>query len=105
MDMSASLNNSMLEKSVPSASISSRQNINSERARGVSDDFESFFLFQMLELMETDLSNDPNMGGGVGEEMFNHMKNERIADEMTQRGGVGLSDTIYGALMKLQEVE
>lgn len=105
MDMSAQVNSTLLQPNAPTAAASGRSGLNAEKAKGVADDFESFFLFQMLEMMEADLSNDPNIGGGVGEEMFNHIKNEKIAEEMTKRGGVGLSDTIYGELMKLQEVK
>ena len=78
---------------------------NQAQAREVSDDFESFFLFQMLELMEPDMSGNEVFGGGHGEEMFASMRNEHLADNLTKSGGIGLSDTIYNHLLTLQEVK
>lgn len=74
-----------------------------EKARTSADDFESFFLYQMIEL--TDPGVNEEFGGGHAEAAFKKIQNEYIADEMTQAGGVGLSDTIYNQLMKLQEIK
>lgn len=74
-----------------------------EVARTAADDFESFFLYQMLEL--TDPGVNEEFGGGHAEAAFKRIRHEHVADEITQSGGVGLSDTIYGQLLKLQEVK
>ncbi|MAI07340.1 MAG: hypothetical protein CMF61_00130 [Magnetococcales bacterium] len=74
-----------------------------EKARIAADDFESFFLYQMLEL--TDPGVNEAFGGGQAEAAFKRIQNEYVADEMTKAGGVGLSDTIYNQLMKLQEIK
>lgn len=78
---------------------------NQAEAKKVSDDFESFFVFQMLELMEPDMSDNDVFGGGLGEEMFASVRNEHVADAITANGGIGLSDTIYNHLLSLQEVK
>ena len=73
-----------------------------EKAEKASHDFESFFLYQMLEL--TDPGTAENFNGGHAEEMFRHIQNEYVAEEMTKAGGVGLADTIYEQLIQLQEM-
>lgn len=78
---------------------------NQAQAKKVSNDFESFFLFQMLELMEPDMSDNDVFGGGMGEEMFASVRNEHMADSLVESGGIGLSDTIYNHLLTLQEVK
>lgn len=104
--MDINLTNQMIAQQAYSApKAANAQSVKQEEARQVSDDFESFFLFQMLELMDPEVADDPNFGGGTGEAMFNHIKNEHIAEAITDRGGIGLSDTIYDHLLKLQEVD
>lgn len=74
-----------------------------EKAKVSADDFESFFLYQMLELTMPEVNEE--FGGGHAEAAFKRIQNEHIAAEMTKAGGVGLSDTIYNQLMQLQETE
>lgn len=74
-----------------------------EKARSSAAEFESFFLYQMLELTDPGVNED--FGGGHAEAAFKRIQNEYIAEEMTEAGGVGLADTIYEQLMKLQEVK
>ncbi|MFT7145121.1 MAG: flagellar protein FlgJ [Alphaproteobacteria bacterium] len=72
-----------------------------EKAEKAAHDFESFFLYQMLEL--TDPGTAEGFDGGKGEEMFRQIRNEHVADAMTKAGGIGIADTIYDQLLKIQE--
>ncbi|MEC8067194.1 MAG: rod-binding protein [Pseudomonadota bacterium] len=73
------------------------------KARTAANEFESFFLYQMLELTDPGVNED--FGGGHAEAAFKRIQHEHIAEEMTKAGGIGLSDTIYDQLIKLQEVK
>jgi Rod binding domain-containing protein len=76
-----------------------------EKLRETAEDFESFFLFQVLELMQPKgLGEDNILSGGFGEEMFRHNMNEEVAKIITKQGGIGIADQIYNELLKHQEV-
>ena len=68
-----------------------------ERAK----EFESFFIYQSMELMKPAI--DSEFSGGYAEDMFRHTLNEQMADNVTQSGGFGIADTIYKELLKNQE--
>lgn len=65
------------------------------------DEFESFFVYQMMELMKT--TTETEFDGGHGEEIFRHTLNEHMADSVVQAGGFGLSKVVYDQLLKQQE--
>lgn len=64
-------------------------------------EFESFYLYQVLELMTPE--NNSEFNGGVGEDMFRHQMNEELAKNMVQHGGFGLSNAVYAELLRQQQ--
>ncbi|MDD9912617.1 MAG: rod-binding protein [Alphaproteobacteria bacterium] len=75
------------------------------KMRQAADDFESFYLYQVMELMVPEVDKDAMFSGGFGEEMFQHELNKEIANAITDRGGIGISDHIFNQLVKLQEMQ
>lgn len=76
------------------------------KLKEISQDFESFFIYQTMELMNAGLPGaETDFGGGYGEEMFTHILNEHMAENITEAGGFGIADTIYAQLVKYQEAE
>ena len=73
------------------------------KARKVAEEFESFFLYQVLDQMDKTVERDDLMGGGMGEDMYRQMFNEKAAEAITKQGGIGIADHIYDELIKLQE--
>ncbi|RYG60959.1 MAG: hypothetical protein EON60_05280 [Alphaproteobacteria bacterium] len=71
------------------------------KLRVKSKEFESFFVYQMMELMKTETDND--FDGGFAEETFRHTLNEHMAKSVVDAGGFGIADTVYGELVKHQE--
>ena len=67
-------------------------------------DFEAMAIGQMLEPMfdTADMSGDL-FGGGAGESNFRPMLVSEMAKEMEKHGGIGLGDTIYEQMLRLQE--
>ncbi len=64
-------------------------------------EFESFYIYQVMELMTPKM--DSEFDGGVGEEMFRHTLNEKMADGITRQGGFGIANIVYDALLTQQE--
>ena len=74
------------------------------KAKEVAKDFEAFFLYQALELMEPEVDDNSIFSGGSAEKMFRPIMNEYKAEIITENGGIGIADNIYQQLLKYQEV-
>lgn len=75
------------------------------KMKAKSQEFESFYIYQFLELMQPkqDEAAKKVMNGGPGEEMFRHNLNEQLAKNIAQGGGFGLSNMVYKELLQRQE--
>ena len=69
-----------------------------QQIRSTADEFEAVFLAEMLS--HTSLSEtSESFGGGAGEDAFGSLLTREWANHMTARGGIGLSETIFQALV------
>ena len=60
---------------------------------------EASFLSEMLKL--SGLAKPVGeFGGGAGEEAFSSMLSDRYAEEIAAKGGIGLSEMIFNALLR-----
>ena len=78
-------------------------NLAAEKARETAQDFEAMFLSIMLDFMWKGPNTDALFGGGNGEDMFRSVLTQEYGKTMARAGGVGLADTIYQEIIKLQE--
>ncbi|TVQ54496.1 MAG: hypothetical protein EA355_11755 [Rhodobacteraceae bacterium] len=70
--------------------------------RAVSEAFEAAFLQQMLQ--HTGLGRTPEaFGGGPGEEAFASLMVEQQAKDMAARGGLGVAEHVFAALLRREE--
>jgi Rod binding domain-containing protein len=74
-----------------------------EAARAAAEEFESFFLAQMLEQMFAQTEQDSEFGGGAGERAFSGLLHEEYANVMAQSGGLGLADRLTTEILRYQE--
>ncbi len=77
---------------------------NPEEARKAAEDFEAFFLSQMVGTMFSGLKTDGPFGGGFSETIYRSMMAEEYGKVMARRGGVGIADSVQREILKLQEV-
>jgi Rod binding domain-containing protein len=75
----------------------------SDRLRTVAQEFEGMVLAQMLAPMFEALDADGFGGGGSGERMFRPMLVERYAQSLAGNGGIGVADSVYRELVRMQE--
>lgn len=70
--------------------------------RQVAIDFEALFLAQMLD--HAGLGRAPEaFGGGAGEEAFRGHLVEQQARLMAERGGIGLAEALFRAMVSREE--
>lgn len=75
-----------------------------EEARAVAEEFEGFFLSQMVQAMFANVGNENPFGGGAGEKAFRGLLHEEYAKVMAQSGGLGLSDRLASEILSYQQV-
>ena len=66
--------------------------------KATAEEFEAVFLAEMLSHTSLAETSD-NFGGGAGEDAFKSMLTREWANQLTEKGGIGLSETIYKALI------
>ncbi len=67
-------------------------------------DFEAMTIGQMLEPMFATVDTAKGLlGGGTGEENFKPMLITEMAKQVEQHGGLGLANSIYAQMLKMQE--
>jgi len=73
------------------------------KAREIAQEFEAFFISTMLETMSSSLEVDPVFGGGHGEQVYRSMLNDEYGRTFARAGGIGIADSVYREIMRLQE--
>ena len=86
----ANLNNARLNNNLNRYENLNGKNMEDKDLRRVSDEFESFFLQQM---MDVSLRNTNVAGEGVGSDIVKGMYTESVAKNSA--GGFGISDMLY----------
>ncbi|WP_262694983.1 rod-binding protein [Kordiimonas aquimaris] len=83
--------------------LDSVRGLDNKAARETAESFEAVFLSQMLKPMFDTLSTDGIMGGGKAEGMYRDMMVDEVGKSIAKNGGIGIADSIYREILKLQE--
>ena len=67
------------------------------------EEFESFFITQMLEHMFKGIETDGYFGGGYGEGVYRSMMLQEYGRVLAKSGGIGIADMVGQELIRLQE--
>jgi len=73
------------------------------QAREAAEQFEAVFLSQMLGPMFETVPTDSFMGGGHAESVYRGMMVEEMGKSLAKQGGIGIADSVYREILKLQE--
>ena len=73
------------------------------KATKVAEDFEAFFLGQMLQPMFKSLNVEPPFGGGNAEEVWRSMMVDEMGKAMAKAGGIGIASTVKREILRMQE--
>lgn len=75
-----------------------------EGLRAVARDLEAAFLAEMLKHAGLGAPRD-SFGGGAGEDQFSSLLRAEQARAMTDRGGLGLAESLFDALVARAEAD
>ncbi|MGL4494476.1 MAG: rod-binding protein [Beijerinckiaceae bacterium] len=74
-----------------------------KKLRKTANEFETLFLEQSMERMFSGLGEEGPLGnGGTGGDVWRSMLAGEYAKGIVRNGGVGISESIYSELLKLQ---
>lgn len=71
--------------------------------REAAQDFEAVFLSQMIKPMFDTVPTNSMFGGGNAEGIYRGMMVEEVGKSIAKSGGIGIADSVYRELLKLQE--
>ena len=74
-------------------------------AAKVSQDFEAFFLTQMISSMFAGIKSDGYFGGGAGENIFRSLMFREYGKILARAGGIGIADAVQREILKQQDIE
>jgi Rod binding domain-containing protein len=75
-----------------------------DKARKASQEFEAMFLEQMLERVFASSGEEGPLGdNGAGGAVYRSLLVKEYAGGLAKSGGVGIADTVYREMLKLQE--
>ena len=75
-----------------------------DQARKVAQDFEAFFLSQMIQPLFANLGAEEPFGGGSSEQIWRSLQVDEFGKAMAKQGGVGLADSVLAQILKMQEL-
>ena len=68
-------------------------------------EFEAMVLSQMLNSMTSGLKTEKPFGGGDSENIWRSFLNDEYAKAMAKSGGLGISSTVRGELLRMQGMD
>ena len=75
------------------------------QAAKTAQEFEAFFLGQMLQPMFEGLEAETPFGGGHAEKIWRTMMVDEMGKAMAKAGGIGIADSVQREILRLQEAE
>lgn len=74
-----------------------------KKIKKAAQDFEAFFIGQMMQSMTEGLETDAYFGGGHGEEMWRSMLNQEYGKEVAKSGRLGIATPVMASMLRAQE--
>lgn len=74
-----------------------------QKMREKAEDFESFYLGQMLQPMFANIEAAEPFNGGPSNKIWKSMMVDEIGKELTKSGGIGIADVVMRELIAMQE--
>lgn len=76
--------------------------MNDEQVKKTAEEFESFFIGQMLEYMNTDIDGQGLFGGGHAEDVWRSMLNQEYGKEIAKSSSLGVADSVMRSMLQAQ---
>lgn len=74
-----------------------------ERLKRVCSDFESLFIYQLMKNMENTIPKSGVLRDMSGKDTYRLIMDEKVAEAIAHRGGIGLAMILFSQLGKVVE--
>lgn len=78
---------------------------NPAQMRKVAEDFEAFFLSQMLQPLFANLEAEQPFGGGTAEKLWKSLQVDEYGKAFARSGGIGIADAVVKEMLRMQEIK
>ena len=78
-------------------------NVRMDKVKEAAQQFEAFFVGQMMEYMTAGLKADGVFGGGHAEETWRSMMNQEYGKQVAKTGKLGIADSVMKSMLEAQE--
>ena len=78
---------------------------NAAQVAKTAQDFEAFFLGQMLQPMFEGIDTGGPLGGGPSEKLWRSMQVAEYGNAMARNGGIGIADAVLREMLAAQEIK
>ena len=76
------------------------------KAREAAKEFEAVFLTNFLKTMFDGVKSEEGpFGGGHAEKQYRGFMTSEYAKAISEQGGIGIADQVYGEILRMQEAE
>jgi Rod binding domain-containing protein len=74
-----------------------------DKAHAAAQEFEAFFVGQMMEYMSAGIKSDGVFGGGQAEDTWRSMLNQEYGKQIAKSGRLGIADMVMKGMVQAQE--
>ena len=85
------------------APVNGKAKLNQKQASAAAEQFEAFFIGEMMNYMTEGIKSDDMFGGGHGEDMWKTMLNQEYGKQVAKSGGLGIANQVMKGMLAAQE--
>lgn len=71
-----------------------------DKLKGLSQEYEGFFMKQVVDAMRKTVPKDGYLNGGNAEEIYKGMMDDKLSGQMAKTGGSGIAENLYNTFSK-----
>ncbi len=71
-----------------------------DKLKGLSQEYEGFFMKQVVDAMRKTVPKGGYLNGGNAEEIYKGMMDDKLSGQMAKNGGSGIAENLYNTFSK-----
>ena len=76
------------------------QKRNLDKLKSLSQEYEGFFMKQVVDAMRKTVPKGGYLNGGNAEEIYKGMMDDKLSEQMAKSGGSGIAENLYNTFSK-----
>ena len=80
--------------------LTEQQKRDMDKLKGLSQEYEGFFMKQVVDAMRKTVPKGGYLNGGNAEEIYKGMMDDKLSGQMAKNGGSGIAENLYNTFSK-----